>query len=72
MQTLRFKLAIPTDEWLRYYRGEANKVITWAKDGRTVQLPASALRPFVTAEGIHGEFVMRIDANNKLIELRRA
>jgi hypothetical protein len=71
MQTIRFHLSIPPDEWLRYYRGEATKVVTYASDGRTVQLPASSLRPFVTGEGIYGEFVMRIDDNNKLIDMKR-
>ena len=71
MRVIAFSLAIPTDELLRYYRNEANAVLVQADDGRRVQLPASALRPFVDRAGVYGRFTMTIDDNNKLIDIRR-
>ena len=51
-----FVLELPAEEYLRYYQGQAGAVIVRAEDGRRVQLPASALRPFVTEQGIYGRF----------------
>lgn len=45
-------------------------VITLA-NGQRLQFPAESLRPFVTHDGVHGEFVLRVDANNKLQTIER-
>jgi len=66
---MRFRIELSAEKYLRYYAGGARSVVTRSFDGRRVQFPASALRPFVTHAGISGEFVLRFDANNKLIEL---
>lgn len=68
---LRFRLAISADRYLRYYQGSAQTIIAKSHDGRRVQFPAASLRPFVTREGVRGEFALRFDENNKLIELVR-
>jgi hypothetical protein len=70
MVELRFTLAISPEEFLAYYEGIARTVRVRAHDGRTVDLPAARLRPFVTRTGIHGEFLLRLDDRNKVIELR--
>jgi len=64
-------LNISAEAYLRLYQGTARSVV--ARDSRGVKLsfPAQALRPFVTREGIHGLFVIRVDSNNKLIDIRR-
>jgi hypothetical protein len=67
----RFQLNISAETYLHYYRGAARAVIVQAEDGRTIQLPANSFRPFVTADGISGRFELTLDANNKLVELRR-
>ncbi len=67
----RFKLNISAETFLHYYRGAARAVIVQAEDGRTIQLPAKNFRPFVTASGVSGRFELVLDANDKLIELRR-
>ncbi len=72
MREIRFRLAIDRQAYLRYYQGAASIVIVHALDGQRVQFPASALRPFVRHEGIAGEFVMVIDEQCKLQEIRRA
>lgn len=71
MQRHRFQLNLSAETFLHYYRGAASAVIVRAEDGRTIQLPAKHFRPFVTANGISGRFELVLDANGKLIELRR-
>jgi hypothetical protein len=63
-------LAISAEEFLAYYEGIAKTVRVRAHDGRTIDLPAARLRPFVTRSGIRGEFLLRLDERNKVIELR--
>jgi hypothetical protein len=69
MDELRFALALSAEEFLAFYEGIAKTVRVRAHDGRTLDLPAARLRPFVTREGIHGEFVLRLGAQNQVIEL---
>ena len=64
-------LVISADEYLRYYEGTASVVLVQARDGRTIQFPASMLRRFVDHEGVRGTFLLRCDANNKLISMER-
>ncbi len=68
---MRFSLNIHAAELLRYYRGEATQVEVRAGDGRLVRFPAINLRPFVTAEGVHGRFVLRFDAEQRFVALER-
>ncbi|MES9870333.1 MAG: DUF2835 domain-containing protein [Sedimenticola sp.] len=70
-ERIRFHLAIPADSYLRYYRGDAQVVSAVSEDGRRVEFPATALRQFVSRDGIYGYFELVIDRNNKLVELLR-
>jgi hypothetical protein len=69
--TLVFHLNLPRDTWLHYYRGRASSVRVRAEDGRTVSLPASALRRFAGHDGVHGRFELRYDQAHRLLDLRR-
>jgi len=69
---LRFQLHIASEEFTRYYRGEAKEVIVRTEIGLTLSLPASAFQPFVLHSGISGRFIVQFDENNKLIRLQRA
>lgn len=71
MPTVRFRLDISSDVYLAYYQGAVRSVIATGRDGRRVQFPADRLRPFVTHEGVRGEFELEFDANNKFVALRR-
>lgn len=64
-------LAISADEYLRYYQGGASVVLARARDGRTVQFPARLLRGFVDHDGVHGSFLLRCDADHRLIGMER-
>ncbi len=70
-QELRFALSITGEEYLRYYRGVARFVVVRSHDGRHVQVPASLLRPFVTHQGVQGEFRLVLDDVNRLVDLQR-
>ena len=69
--SIKFRIALSTDAFLRYYRGSARSVIVRAEDGRRIQLPAANLRPFLLSDGINGEFELSLDENNKLLNIRR-
>lgn len=68
----RVHLAINADEYERVYSGSARHILAQDEQGRRIQFPASALRPFVTRDGIAGIFVIRVDANHKLVDVQRA
>jgi len=70
LDELRFTLAISAEQFLAYYQGVAKTVCVRAHDGRTLELPAARLRPFVTRSGIRGEFLLRLDDRNRVIDLR--
>ena len=65
--SIRFRLAISAEEYLAYYRGSAQVVVARSEDNRIVRFPASAIRKFVTRDGVFGRFEITFDENNKLI-----
>lgn len=70
-QQVRFTVRISAEDYLCYYKGQARQVIVRADDGRRVQFPAGWLQPFLFCDGIAGRFMLRFDANNKLIGLEK-
>jgi len=71
MREYKVRLSISADQMLAYYQGVAEQVIARDEQGVRVSFPAQALRPFVTHEGVHGCFCIRVDANNRLLGLRK-
>lgn len=68
---LTFRLHVEREEAMRYYQGKAQAVITRAENGQTLRFPAIHLRRFVEQNGIHGRFLIRFDAQHKLVDLQR-
>lgn len=68
---VRFALHIPAAEVLAYYQGVAKRVSVVAYDGRRIEFPAEKLRPFITGEGVYGEFEMAFDSQQRFIGLKR-
>ena len=68
---VRFALNISQDVLLSYYQGMARAVAVKSLDGRGIQFPANALRPFVTSDGVRGIFEVTFDENNKLVDMQR-
>lgn len=69
--SIRFRLAIPADDYLAYYTGQIREVVVRSEDGRRIQFPANALQGVVGHQGIYGLFELRFDANHKLLGLQR-
>ena len=69
VKTYRIRLNISAEEWLSYYRGQANRVSCQADDGTRIELPAENLRKYVTSSGIKGIFLLQISSDNKFLSL---
>ncbi len=70
-QTYTVILDISADAYQRMYRGEVRHVVARDTQGYRVQFPALALRKFVTAGGVRGTFLIRVDANHRLVDIQR-
>ncbi|QYZ66124.1 MAG: DUF2835 domain-containing protein [Gammaproteobacteria bacterium (ex Lamellibrachia satsuma)] len=68
---IRFFLNLAADSYLSHYQGHVRNVSVIAEDGRRIEFPANALRPFVTKSGVQGRFELLIDDNNRLQRLHR-
>ena len=71
LQHIEFSLNISPEEYLQYYRGEAQWVITQSLDGRKLQFPANLLQPHVTREGIRGRFILHYRSSGKAVKLSK-
>ena len=71
MTKYEFKLHISAADYLQYYEGYAQAIQVRSYCGKLIQFPADKMREFVLKEGIHGEFVMHLDNNNKFISVKR-
>ncbi len=68
--SIRFRLAISAEEYLAYYQGSAQVVVARSDDNRIIRFPASAIRKFVTHDGIYGSFEISFDENNRIIAIQ--
>ncbi len=68
---LHLDISLPAEEFLRVYRGTANRVLLRSREGKSVSLPAGRLQPFLSHEGIYGSFELSFDAAGKFISLRK-
>ena len=66
---VRFRLHIPADVYLSYYQGQARHVLVTTHEGLKVRFSAALLRPYVTREGVKGEFRLRYDEHRRLVGL---
>lgn len=71
MPTLRFKLSITSEDYLRYYQGQAGQISVTTDEGQRLVFPAEHLRVFVRHDGIHGRFELEFDQDNRFMALRR-
>ena len=69
--SIRFRLAIPAEQYLPYYRGEVKDVQVHALNNQKVRFPASASQILLTHDGIHGLFEIRFDESRRLIGVER-
>lgn len=71
MPNVYVSLHIPNHRYLSYYQGTADTVLALASDGRRVRFPARVLRPFLTHDGIHGNFLIRFDDQHKFVSIEK-
>lgn len=71
MQDVIFSIHLSPEKYLHYYKGSAKNIIVTAEDGRRIQFPASALQPFIKADGIHGRFRLIFDYQHKFQKLEQ-
>jgi uncharacterized protein DUF2835 len=67
--SIRFRLALNADKYLAYYKGSARNIVVRSEDNRSIKFPASAIRSFLTHEGVFGLFEIQFDENNKLVKI---
>lgn len=68
---VRVRLLISADEYLRVYRGTARTVVAQSLDGRTIHFPVNLLQPFVTRDGVSGEFTIYFDEQRKFLRIEK-
>lgn len=66
-----FSLAVSAEKTRSIYQGRARYILVESDDGVKLQLPSANFREFVASDGIHGRFCVRIDADNRILELER-
>lgn len=66
-----FKLKISSERYLEYYKGVVRSVSVMTKEGQRMEFPANVLRPFVTQDGVEGDFVVECDNDNKFISIKK-
>ncbi|OQY20608.1 MAG: hypothetical protein B6I36_00285 [Desulfobacteraceae bacterium 4572_35.1] len=71
MNQLIFNVKISSENYLKFYQGQASWVNIVAEDGRRLKLPAKHLRPYLTHAGINGRFLLQFDNNSKMTALKR-
>ena len=71
MPEIRVSLSISSDKYLAFYKGVADTVVARAADGRKVRFPARVLRPFLTHDGIDGEFEIQFNDHHKFTGIRK-
>ena len=50
-----------------FYTGTKNRVQVTALDGKTINLPWSALQPFFSTSGVQGRFLITYDGDGRLV-----
>ena len=69
MRTAHFYLKLRPEELLEYYQGHKRFVRVQTHEGYSIQFRAEHLRAWVTPVGIHGEFQIRFNDQNKFAGL---
>ena len=71
MNEYRFHVQLGVPDVLSYYQGKARHVRTLDQNGMVLQLPLAKLQPFITPDGIHGDFLLVCDSENKFVSIDR-
>jgi len=66
-----FHLNIEANEIKKYYQGRAHSIFVEASNGLKIQFPANLILPYVTREGVKGNFILEYQISGKAKSLRR-
>ena len=69
MKQISFSLQLTPRQVEEYYRGRARHVVAEAADGRIIQLPIKVLHPFISKQGIQGDFLVTTDDENRFLKI---
>ena len=72
MREVTLDLAISAQDYLAHYQGSVREVVATSSDGRNIRFPCNILQPFVSHTGIHGQFVISFDDQNKFQGIRKS
>ena len=70
-QGILFNLNLSYEKFLYVYKGHAKYVVAEAYDGRKIQFPAEILKPYLTREGVQGQFIIYFDEKHKFKSLSK-
>lgn len=68
--TYYFTINITANEFLPYYQGRVQSIVTTTTQGTRVQFPAMHLRKYLTRAGIDGFFCLKTQ-NGKFLSLTK-
>ncbi len=71
MRNYEFDMALSALKTRSIYEGHVGYILVESDQGLKLRLPAANFREYVTADEIQGRFNVKIDAKNKIIELRK-
>ncbi|MDP2560373.1 DUF2835 domain-containing protein [Psychrobium sp. 1_MG-2023] len=71
MKKYYFNMALSYDRFLPVYQGAVNKVQVTDRQGLKIELPAEHFKPFLTRDGIYGNFELVTSGQGKFISLNR-
>ena len=69
MKQISLSLQLTPRQVEEYYRGRARHVVAEAADGRIIQLPIKVLHPFISKQGIQGDFLVTTDDENRFVKI---
>ncbi len=68
---LYVNLTLSNEKLERMYAGSAKTVLAQCSDGRSIRFPVGILRPFVSHQGVAGEFQIVFTDEHKFVAINR-
>lgn len=72
MKYYRFNLRISYADYQQKYYGKGyQQMLVRADNGMRLAIPAGRFIPFITRSGLHGQFILTTDDENKFVALEQ-
>ncbi|MDO6677461.1 DUF2835 domain-containing protein [Shewanella sp. 4_MG-2023] len=66
-----FSIYVSFNDFLPFYQGIVKNVEVRDRNGKVLHINGKYFRPFVTASGIHGCFILRLNTSGNFISLNK-